>query len=164
MMAQEGQKVSYIGPACDGHTLVMGDQGTVVQADQRSAHVLVSTGSAAGAIVLLDQYDIAPLGKQASVSDDGLDDSLDVGTIAATGVLGAYDEEGEVGVLNALAAEGRLDGFEEIAQDALGLIQARLRQDPAIRACAAQLGDEAGERLISLASSVLLRDAFGVED
>lgn len=162
MTAHEGQKVSYIGPATA--SILMGDQGTVLQSDDRSAHVLVSTGKMTGQIMLLDQYDIAVLGKQASLVEDGLDDSLDVGTIAATGVLGAYDEEGEVGVLNALAAEGRLDGFEEIAQDALGLIQARLRQDPAIRACVAQLGDEAGERLISLASSVLLRDAFGVED
>ena len=163
MTFQDGQTVSYIGPATP-LGLQPGDQGMVLSDAGSGAHVMWSTGSVRGKVTLTDDYDLSAVGLPITASyDDGLDDSLDVGTLTMTGVLATYDEEGPAGVLAAMASAGRLDGFTGIAHEALGLIQTRLRHDPAIAVVIAQLGEQEGEALVSLAATVLLRDAFGVE-
>ena len=163
MTFEDGQRVSYIGQA-DVIGMQPCDEGMVLSDGGSGAHVMWSTGSALGKVTLTDDYKLALVGYPVTATyDDGLDDSLDVGTLTMTGVLATYDEEGPAGVLNEMATAGRLDGFTGIAHEALGLIQTRIRHDPAIAAVVAQLGEVEGEALVSLAASVLLRDAFGVE-
>lgn len=157
---RDGQKVSYIGPHQAG--LALGDQGLVISDADTASHVLWSTGTLQGQVSLLDDYDLAPLGRQATAKvHDDLDDSLEVGTLAVTAVREVYDVAGEVGLLNEMGAQGHLSSFAAIAQEVSDLVQTRIRNDPSFRAVTAQLEDEEGEALVRLASFVLVRDAFG---
>jgi hypothetical protein len=160
---KDGQRVSYIGPEANGVSI--GDRGEVLSAGDNASHILFHTGSRQGAVILVDHYDLA-LGqkKVAATIDDGLDDSLEVGTLAVTGAREVYDVDGETGILNAMAEQGHLASFAAIAQEAHDLIQMRIRADPSFRSMASQLDDEEAESVIRLASAVLMRDAFGVED
>lgn len=160
---RDGQRVSYIGPQVDG--LEVGDRGEVISAGDGASHVLWHTGSKQGAVVLTDHYDLS-LGqkKVAATIDDGLDDSLDVGTLTVTGAREVFDTEGETGILNVMAEQGHLASFATIAQEAQDLILTRIRNDPSFRSMAAQLDDEEAESVIRLATAVLMRDAFGVEE
>lgn len=160
MDIRDGQTVSYIGPGNGG--IDLGDTGKVLSAGATGSHVLWSTGVLTNQIVLVDNLDLAPMGRQASL--DGLDDSLDVvDAMSFSAARNAYDLGGEVGVLNQMAEEGLLAAFGSIAEDAYEFIAGRVRQDPSFRAVTSQLDDDEGEALIALASHVLLRDAFGVD-
>lgn len=160
---RDGQRVSYVGQEVDG--LAMGDRGEVLSAAQDASHVLWSTGKRAGFVDLVDHLDLATTQKKVAVTvEDGLDDSLDVGTLSVSATREVYDEAGETGVLNTMAEAGHLTSFAAIAQEAHDLITMRIRQDPSFRAVTAQLDDEEGESVIRLAAAVLMRDAFGVEE
>lgn len=160
---RDGQRVSYIGPGIEG--LAMGDRGEVISAAANASHVLFHTGSRQGAVLLVDHFDLTGATKKvAATINDGLDDSLDVGTLAVTGAREIFEEEGETGVLNSMAEAGHLTSFASIAQEAHDLIQTRIRNDPSFRAVTAQLDDEEAESVIRLATAVLMRDAFGVEE
>lgn len=157
---RDGQKVSYIGP--DDNGLTLGDRGEVISAAATGSHVLFTTGAQANEVVLIDNMDLAPVGKQTQAKvEDGLDDSLEVGVISVTAAREMFDEVGEVGLLNEMAAQGHLLSFTAIAQEAADLIQSRIRNDPSFRAVTAQLEDEEADSLVRLASFVLVRDAFG---
>lgn len=157
---RDGQKVSYIGP--DDQGLVLGDRGEVISAAGSASHVLWTSGALKDEVVLIDNMDIAPVGKQTQAKvADGLDDSLEVGVFTVTAAREMYDEAGEVGLLNEMAAQGFLASFVAIAQEASDLIQTRIRNDPSFRAVTAQLEDEEADSLVRLASFVLVRDAFG---
>lgn len=160
---RDGQRVSYIGPEVEGRSL--GDRGEVISAARDASHVLWHTGKRTGHVDLVDHYDLS-LGqkKVAATIDDGLDDSLDVGTLAVTGAREIYDEAGETGILNTMAEGGHLASFTAIAEEAHALIQTRIRNDPSFRSVTAQLDDEESESVIRLAAAVLMRDAFGVDE
>jgi hypothetical protein len=159
---RDGQKVSYVGPEVEG--LVLGDRGEVLSAGATASHVLFRTGSRSGAVLLCEHFDLTPGHPKTATIDDGLDDSLDVGTLAVTGAREVYDVEGETGILNVMAEQGHLASFATIAQEAHDLIQTRIRNDPSFRSMAAQLDDEEAESVIRLAAAVLMRDAFGVQE
>ena len=91
---------------------------------------------------------------------DGSSDSLDapIVTISARDV---YDRSGPTGLLNALHVEGHLKFFEPLVQEAIERIASSIRDDPSFRPILAELGREEGDQLVSLATSTLLRDAFG---
>lgn len=161
---RDGQRVSYIGEPRDG--MEMGDRGQVLACDSHASHVMWSTGAKTGQVLLMDNLDITPAGSRttaASVVDDGLDDSLDVGSLGVTAAREWFDDQGEVGVLNAMAEAGHLSSFAAIAEEARDLVAGRIRTDPSMRAVVAQLDDEEGEAVIRLATVALLRDAFGEE-
>lgn len=160
---KDGQKVSYVGPPTDG--LQMGDRGEILSAAAHGSHVLFSTGSRKGGVVFVDHIDLAfGQGKKVATIQDGLDDSLDVGTLGVTATREVFENSGEVGLLNVMAEQGHLASFASIAQEAHDLIQMRIRNDPSFRSVTAQLDDEEGEAVIRLAAAVLMRDAFGVDE
>jgi hypothetical protein len=166
MNLHDGQQVTYIGPSmavgADHTALNIGDRGKVLGSGENASHVLFTTGAVEQQILLVDNYDLAPLGKVAN--SDGLDDCLEItDTLTASAARQVFDIGGEIGVLNQMAEEGNLAAFGQIAEDAYEFIATKVRQDPAFRAVTAQLDDDEGEALIRLASHVLLRDAFGVE-
>lgn len=160
---RDGQRVSYIGPPVEG--LAMGDRGEVVSAADQSSHVLFHTGSRQGAVVFIDNFDLAaPQKKAAAKVDDGLDDSLEIGTLAVHGAREIFEVEGEGGILNAMAEQGHLASFAVIAQEAQDLISTRIRSDESFRSMASQLDDDEAEAVIRLAAAVLIRDAFSDSD
>lgn len=157
---REGVRVSYIGPAVEG--AVLGDQGQVISDSHEASHVLWTSGALQGQVTLTDDFDLVPVRHQTQATvQDGLDDSLEVGVVSVTAARQIFDEAGEVGLLNEMAAQGHLNTFAAIAQEASDLIQARVRNDPSFRAVTAQLEDEEADSLVRLASFVLVRDAFG---
>lgn len=160
MEIRDGQTVTYIGPGMNG--LAIGDQGKVLSAERDSCHVLWASGALHNQIVLVGNFDLAPIGRQATL--DGLEDCLDVDSgISTSATRDIFDTGGEIGLLNQMAEEGHLASFAAIAEDAYEFIASRVRQDPAFRSITAHLDEDEGEALIRLASHVLLRDAFGIE-
>jgi hypothetical protein len=158
---REGSRVSYVGDGSDGRSL--GERGQILAINGRSGHVKWADSS----ITLVDlEFDVAPLasttGAVRAPARDELDDSLDVGPIHAVGMAGVYEREGGAGVLNALAGTGQLSSFASIAEEARFFVEQRVRQDPDFCRVTAQLDPDEADELISLASHVLLRDAFGV--
>jgi hypothetical protein len=158
----EGSRVSYIGDGHDGRAL--GEHGRLLAITGRSGHVKWEDRT----ITLVDLVDVAPLSSTAAAArppaDDDLADSLDVGPVQAFGVRGVYETEGTPGVLNVLASTGQLTGFASIAEDTRLFAEGQVRQDPELSRVAAQLDPEEADELISTATAVLLRDAFGVLD
>lgn len=166
MTLHDGQQVTYIGPAVavgpSQAALNLGERGKVLGAGDSASHVLFTTGALKDQILLVDNFDLAPLGKVAST--DGLEDSLEVGSsLSASAARQAFDLGGEIGLLNQMAEDGYLQFFAQIAEDAYEFIAGRVRQDASFRAVTAQLDEEEGEALVRLASHVLLRDAFGID-
>lgn len=163
-MLREGQQVTYIGEPRDG--LVHGDVGKVLTlASQDSANVMWSTGAQTGGVTLEFDYDLeGPRTRRARAQIDLLADSLDVGTIVSTSLREAYDSAGPEGLLTVMAEEGHLASFHDIAEEAMEMISARIRQDPSFRAVVAELDPEESEHLIRLASVSLVRDALGQEE
>lgn len=153
----EGQRVSYIGDGSDGRTL--GDVGRLLAKAGSIGHV--QWGDRTVTPHLLD--DLAPSGARVAQVRDGLEDSLDVGPVAHTGMRAVWEAEGSAGVLNQLSVTGALTSFAEIAEEVRTLVASRIRQDPGVRAVTAQLDDDEGEELVALASLVLLRDAVADE-
>jgi hypothetical protein len=153
----EGQGVVFDGPESEG--IVRGDQGTLLARDgAHAAHVLWATGSRAGDTTLVWEADLAAVGRRTASL---IEDSLEFGGLTSFAVREVYDTEGETGVLNAMAQIGHLQTFASIAEEALAMITARIRQDPSFREVCAQLDEEEGESLVRLASACLIRDAFG---
>lgn len=155
-MFYDGQHVSYVG--LDPQRI--GDRGRVLQAEAHGAHVLWISGALNNQVVYTDGMDMAPLSR-VSNHQDGLEDSLEVGEYTAhTAVRVAYDDGGEVGVLNYMAEQGYLAAFASIADETLSFVASRIRQDPGFAVVAAQLDDDEAADLVRLAAAVLMRDAF----
>lgn len=160
---RDGQKVSYVG--IDQEGLALGDRGEVISASASASHVMWTSGSRQGALMLVDNLDITPVGRiKTAVAEDGLEDSLEVGNLDVTAAREVFDESGEIGLLNAMSEQGHLASFAAIAEEAAALISTRIRNDPSFRAVAAHLDDEEADRLVSLATAVLARDAFDLGD
>jgi hypothetical protein len=153
---REGMRVSYVGDGRDGRSL--GDRGQLLVRQGSKGQVRWADGSITPHF--LDDLESTSMARLAAAASDGLEDSLDVGPIQATGVRATYDTDGSAGVLNQLAATGGLTSFAEIAEDARAFVAARIRQDPLLREATAALDDDEREDLIHVASHVLLRDAF----
>jgi hypothetical protein len=94
--------------------------------------------------------------RTASQDDDGLD-----GPLVSIAVRDTYEREGTTGLLNALNRDGHLAFFEEVAKEAVFMIQSSIRDDASFRPILAQLSAEEASDLINLSASTLLRDAFG---
>lgn len=163
MTLRDAQRVSYVGPERSG--LALGDSGVVLSASGDAAHVQWATGARADQVDFVSADDLVPVGKTPShTTASAFEDSLTYGTMVTVAVRETYDESGEVGLLNALSAEGHLAGLSSVAEEALTLVASRLREDDALRQVLAQLDAEEGEALINLTAAVLLRDAFGGSD
>lgn len=161
-MNLEGRTVSYVGdPRAD---LAVGDRGRVLSSNGDCCHVMWATGASTGQVSLLPVDEVVVGRRQAaSAPTDPLEDSLAVPSLSAVAVVETFDAEGPAGLLNALAEAGMLASFAQIAEEAVTHVAARLCQDEEFRAVLGQLDPEDGSELVSLASAVLLRDAFGGE-
>ena len=154
----EGQRVTYVGPSADG--LNTGTVASLLAFESTdSAHIQVS----AGVTYLVPLEDLTTQ-HQASRTNDGLDDSLDVGGLSTFAVRQVFDLQGESGVVDTMAHLGHLAGFEQIAEEALTLVASRVRQDPSFREVLAHLDAEEGEAVLRLAVGCLIRDAFGDDE
>lgn len=159
-MMREGAKVAYTGAEGDG--LVVGDRGKVVSADGTVCHVLWSTGAKVHQIT--PHYEASLVTMSGFTDDHGLEDSLDVGGLVTFSARNSFDAGGSIQVVSELADLGHLAAFSEIAEEAISLISARVRQDPSFRVATADLDEDEAEQVFRLASACLIRDAFGNED
>jgi hypothetical protein len=151
----EGSLVTYVGDGIGRDAgLYLEDQGKVVSSTPTHSHVSWRSGALKGSIVLVSNNDLV-VARTASTMDDSLD-----GPLVATAVQQTYEEGGARRLLSALIQEGHTAGFAAIADEVISLVASRIRQDPSFRAVLAQLDNDAGDDLISLASVSLLRDAF----
>ena len=156
-MIREGSKVSYVGDGVEG--LNVGDTGKVVAASGASSHVRWLTGARTGSVTLVEDLDLVVGGKSAPSTYDGLDS----GSLVSVAVRDTYDVSGPVGLLNALNEEGHLATFASYAENALESVAASITSDPSMREVLAHLDPDEQGAFVTLAASVLLRDAFGGE-
>jgi len=155
-MIREGAKVSYVGYGEGG--LAVGDQGKVVANAGSASHVRWSTGACVDQILLVRNEDLV----QATATKDEIDFAS--APLVAIAVRDVYDAGGEVGLLNALAEEGHLAGFTQIAEETLEWVQAQVAADPSVREALGHLEDQERTEMLSFMAVALLRDAFGREE
>lgn len=158
-MIREGAHVAYTGPERGG--LTVGDRGRVISADGDVCHVLWSDGGLVHQATALYESSLVVMSGAAS-SD--LDDSLEVGGLVTFSARASFDTGGAEAVVSEMAEMGHLATFGEIAEEALTLVTARIRQDPSFRAVTAHLEEDEAERVYLVASACLIRDAFGGGD
>lgn len=156
-MIRESAKVTFTGADGEGPTL--GDQGRVLSADGGVCHVLWSTGAVAHQVTAHYESSLALAGRQ--VTDHGLEDSLEVGGLVTFSARNIFDTGGSPAVVNQMAEMGHLGSFRDIAEEAIALVAARVRQDPSVRAVTSALEDDEAEDVVRLASACLIRDSFG---
>lgn len=157
MSFREGQRVAYVGDG--GNDLKPGDRGKVLSAEAGAAHVLWMSGEQTGSIIFHDNYDLV-----AQSSDSSYDTDFYGSPLVTTAVRKVYDKGGSVGLLNALNEEGHLAVFTPIAEEAMSIVAARIKEEPAFIEVFNHLDSEEADGFVNLASWVLLRDAFSEED
>jgi hypothetical protein len=150
----EGEQVAYVGEP-GGSGINIDDRGRVIQAAGDGSHVQWSTGPAKGQITLEANNDLVSIR-----SRGGNDDTLD-GPLVTIAVRDVFDREGTTGLLNALNHDGHLAFFEPLAVEAVEMIRDNIRTDASFRPILAQLSAVEAQELVALATSTLLRDAFG---
>ncbi len=148
----EGETVAYIGEP--NGVLDVDDRGRVVQASGTGSHVQWTTGPSKGQITLESNLDLV------SMRSCGGDESLE-GPLVTFAVRDTYDREGTTGLLNALNRDGHLAFFEPLAVEAVEMIRDNIRTDASFRPILSQLSADEAQELVALATSILLRDAFG---
>jgi hypothetical protein len=148
----EGEQVAYIGEP--NGSLEVDDRGRVVQASGTGSHVQWTSGPAKGQITLESNHDLVSMRTR---SDD---DALD-GPLVTIAVRDVYEREGTTGLLNALNHDGHLAFFEPLAVEAVEMIRDNIRTDASFRPILSQLSASEAQELVVLATSTLLRDAFG---
>lgn len=153
---REGQRVAFCGDPDAG--LQPGDRGKVLSSEGSASHVLWATGSRSGEILLVGNLDLVASHQTYAY------DSLDSGVLVTIAVRDTFEDAGSPGLLNALNEEGHLTSFASIADEVMQAVAARIRQDPSIAEVLAVLDPEEGAEFVSLATSVLLRDAFTQAD
>lgn len=153
-MIHDGSRVSFVGHPSDG--LGIGDHGRVFQAGASGSHVKWASGERRGEIDLIRNDDLVEMPTTGSLTADAITEP----GLVSFAVRAVHSTSGDVGVLNALNAEGHLESFEDIAEDALAFVSSRIRQDPSFVEVLGQLEPDDGDDLVALAASTLLRDAF----
>lgn len=163
MKLHDGQLVSYAG--ADGYEEgFVGDRGKVLVADGEISHVMWSTGSRAGEVTLTSNDVLVAAAAFIGEVEGSLDDSLEVGGLAAFSSRQVWDEVGPVGLLNTMVEGGHLASFLDIAEDALGLVVHRIRHDASFRVITAELDEDEAEKLVRTAAAALIRDAFTADE
>lgn len=144
----EGDAVSYVGtamPPARGKLLFF--------ASRDSAHVQWTEGIRTGEIDLIDIYDLAPITAGTALGETD--------PMGHTACVRALEAEGPAGVLNFLVASKQVSTWQQIAHDALRFVEARIRADDSMDMPNEQLSVDDYDRVVRLASRVLLHDAFG---
>jgi hypothetical protein len=170
-MIVESSSVAYAG---DDPFQDVGSIGKVVALAGSGAHVMWQSGPKVNMVELVDMNDLVEHrgGKQAAqaqmraqaFTDTAFADSLDIVALPSLQVRATYDEEGEDGLLTALSEAGRLAVLAEYAEEALGLVAGRIRNDPEFSVVLAQLEPDEAATLLSRVSSLVLRDLVSEDD
>jgi hypothetical protein len=159
---REGASVSYIGHPDRG--LTVGDRGRVLSTSGQASHVMWLTGARTQAVDLVDHEDlVCGQTRTATAVESPFEDSLEVPSLSMIAVRDTYDASGETGVLNALNEAGHLAGLSQVAEEALEVVIARVKNDQAMTTVLGQLDPDEADGLARLTAAVLLRDAFGGE-
>lgn len=158
----EGSRVTHLGTGeLFGHT------GKLLVRAGQGGHVKWASGPQIGRVTMVDIDDLVPAAavpRTAAVDRDELEDSLEVGGLSFSAVQHMQAIEGTVGVLHFAANSGYLANFQDIAEETFLHVAGRVRQDPAFREVLAQLDENDGDALVTLATRSLLHDAFGDVD
>jgi hypothetical protein len=164
-MFHEGQMVTSIGDGSDGTPL--GSHGQIlVLSSALSGHVQWLSGPRQGSVSFLASLDdsVAPANRRVTASfaaQDGLEDSLSVGPIRTTGAAHLMATGGPGSVVQSLASQGALAEAGDYAEEALALVETRLRQTASLREHLAELDEEDRTEVLRLASRELLGQALG---
>lgn len=156
---REGAHVSYIGYGQSG--LAIGDEGKVLSNAGSASHVRWLTGVVQEQVLLVSNEDLVPAAKAASL---GVEDDLESGPLVTLAVRDIYDEEGEVGLTAALADDGHLTAFAQIAEETLEWVQAKISEDLSVHDALSHLDPSEQTDTLTYMAMALLRDAFGRED
>lgn len=156
-MHADGAMVTYGGQPTE--ELTPGDRGKVMASTQTYAHVLWTTGSSKGqvSIHLADDLHTAARGDEVSAA---LDDSLDVGELRTTAARAVFEDSGAPGVLARLSEDGYLSGFADAADEALAVVTAHLRADPALVGALAGLDESDADLVLRSAAAVVLQETL----
>lgn len=154
-MIAEGSRVAYAGVPTDG--LDIGDEGRVLSAEARACHVQWRTGRRKNEIDFVSDLDLVV---QAATPSE-LAESFESGLVAFA-VREVADRQGPIGVLARMSRDGHCAAFEEIAEEALGYVATKLREDPSFTEVLSHLEADEGDELVSIAAEALLRQSFGV--
>jgi hypothetical protein len=158
-MIQDGCRVTYTG--LGEHPLAFDDQGTVLVVSGTAAHVQWRTGALKGGVSLVDTRDLDPVsGSRPQAVENALDDSLDIAGLGTFTARQIYDEGGSEALLNAMVESGHLSSFGSIAEEALTLVEGRIRASADFHAVTSHLDETEADELVRMASAALIRDAF----
>jgi hypothetical protein len=153
-MVGDGMKVTYRGAArIDGPDT--GDRGKVLSSDERSVHVMWSTGTRRGQVDLLEITEVVTGGAD-----------TDPGHVAADLTTGlsvtsqAYLDRGVEGLVAALGEEGSLDVLSDVADSLIDHVAAQVQNNPALITALAGLDDEGRSALLSYATRSVLIEAL----
>lgn len=147
----EGDHVDYVGDGLDG---IPPAQGRIMAfASKTAAHVEWTSGPRQGGIDMVSIYDLE---KSASIA------TVQAPTVSA-GVLvrRVMHREGSTGVLRYLSALNQLSGWEDIAAEVIGFVEAKLRSDASMDLPYETLTADEIDSLVRTSALVLLRDKFG---
>lgn len=157
-MIYDGCRVTYTG--LDDGALAFDDQGKVLVTSGTCAHVQWKTGALAGQVTPVDTRDLTLLGSRAQAVEAALDDSLEVAGLGTFTARQIYDEGGSEALLNAMVDSGHLSSFASIAEEALTLVEGRIRASASVHSVIAHLDEPEADEVVRLAAAALIRDAF----
>lgn len=157
-MVHDGSRVAYTGLG-EGE-LNFDDQGIVLVASESCAHVQWKTGALAGEVLPVDIRDLTVIGSRRGAVEADLDDSLEVAGLGTFTARQIYDQGGAEGLLNAMVESGHLSSFGSIAEEALTLVEGRIRASASFHAAISHLDEAEADEVVRLASAALIRDAF----
>lgn len=166
-MFHEGQMVTSVGDGNDG--IPLGAHGRILAlASNGAGHVQWMTAPLTGQVsfVPILEDSVAPSSRrtQASLTLDGLEDSLEVGPIHTTGARHLMVTGGPASVIQSLASSGAMAETGDLAEEALALVESRLRQTASLQQQLSELDEEDRNEIYRMASHELLSQAFGGSD
>lgn len=162
-MITEGKKVAYAG---DDPFQDIGSVGRVVAMAGSGVHVMWETGPKTATLELIDINDLVERGS-VGVTASGTPASTSAQYDLSLEMMGpglqvraALDEAGTDGLITVLAESGHLAVLADYAEEAVGLMAARIRQDPGFIDVLAQLDPEEQNTLVAKVSTQMLAECI----
>lgn len=160
-MISEGQQVTYVG---DDAMTGVGTRGSCLSMTGSShAHVLWVEGAKTGVVEIVMVDDLLPYrtGHRAvgpSLAAEQMQDSLDMPPLTTVAARDTYDDLGEDGLITALDEHGHLAVLASYAEEAIGYVASRIRQDPGFGAVLSQLDADEADALAQRVASTVIAD------
>lgn len=164
-MFREGQVVTNIGDGSDG--VPLGAHGRILLLSSPIAgHVQWLSEPLTGQVSFVPDLAerLTPSARRVQARfahSDGLEDSLAVGPVDPTGARHLMAVGGAGGVLDSLVATGALGETGDLAEEALGFVERRLRQTASVRSRLVELDEEDRNEVYRCTARAVLDDAFG---